>query len=250
MTVYKAKFNKVTLETLPARERSLFLALAHLANEIRALEKLVLWSGQLESQNDAQVSGQTSLMFMFLKLLAGKLKEGHKLLQKGFFGTGISRDYKLSKEAQDALGEIKNYFDRRNTIHRVRNKFAFHYSPDEMDRVLPGLPDELEVYIQEEGSANNLYYFAEVLANRALLRSIQVEDDQNAYHQLMEEIVKVTHWFTIVCDALMTEFLRRHIDGIWEGHAEEVSFNDLPLFQSVQIPWFTDTSGLSLDKTQ
>jgi hypothetical protein len=44
MTIYKAKFSKERLLELPADECTLFLSLAHLSNEIIALDKLILWS--------------------------------------------------------------------------------------------------------------------------------------------------------------------------------------------------------------
>jgi len=233
VAVYMAKLNKARLETIPSHERSLFLCLAHLANEINTFHKLMLWSGKFTPGNDAETNGQISLMLMFLKLLAGKLYEGHKLLKKRFYGTELSRDYKpsLPPDAQDALDEIKKYFSRSNTIKHVRNNYAFHYSPDELSITLPSVPDELEVYIQEGGRANNLYYFAEVLITRALFQSMGLEDEQVAYHQLMEEVVKVANWFNIVCDSLMLEFLRRYIGYIWQEAAIEISFGNLPSFK-------------------
>lgn len=249
MTMYMAKLNKATLETVPPDERSLFLSLAHLANEINAFHKLVLWSAEFTPGNNAETSGQVSLMLMFLKLLAGKLNEGNVLLKKKFYSVGLFREYKnsLSAEARETLDKINKYFGQSNTINRVRNNYAFHYSPDELGATLPSVPDELEVYLQQGASANNLYYFAEVVANRALLRSMGLEDEQTAYHQLMQEIVQVAHWFIIVCDSLITLFLGKYAGGIWQEAAIEISFSNLPPFRSIRIPWFTETSGLDAE---
>lgn len=231
----------------PEGERSLFLSVAHLVNEINALRKLVLWSYYFSSSgNTTEDSGQVSLTAMFLKLLAGKLNEGQELLRKTFYGTGISRDYLpfLTEEGQHALSDIKRYFKGRNAVHEVRKGFAFHYSPDEMNAVIPDISEELTLYIEDGGSANNLYYFAEVIANTAMLKSIKAVDLQDAFERFSGEVRQVAGWFTVACDSLMLEFLKRHSDGIWNGNAKEVDIDDLRPFEEVRIPWFSDTSRL------
>ncbi len=247
MAIYRTKLKKETLQKLEPKERSLFFVLAHFANEINALQKFVLWSGRRLSDENAALSGQITLMLMFIRLLAGKLHEANELLNKKFYGTKISSMYNgsLSEEAQTALKEIKQYFRRKNVIDYARNDFAFHYSPNEMDMVLPQvLENELEVYIQNDGSANNLFYFAEVLANKALLQTINSEIDQASYETLINEVTRVTHLFTIVSESLIMEFLRRNQVDIWDGTSQEVSIADLPPFDSIIIPWFTDISTL------
>jgi hypothetical protein len=250
MTVYLTKLDKAVLDTILPDERSLFLSLAHLANEIRALQKLFLWSNNFTSNNDAETKGQTTLSLMIVKLLAGKLNEGHKLLKVGYFDLPIEFDYQvnISSEAKDAIANIRLYFNNRNNVIRnVRNRQAFHYSPRDVDKMLPNLSEDLELYIQKDGSANNLYYFAEVLADRALLHSINPQDQQAAMQDLMEDVRKAAHWFTVACDSLLNAFVRRHVDTIWEGNAIEIIFDDLRPFSTVQIPWFTDTSGLTIE---
>ncbi len=65
MAVVRARLNKETLENIPSRERSLFSILAHLANEIRALEKLILWSGHSRSESDVEIGGQCHCYLCF-----------------------------------------------------------------------------------------------------------------------------------------------------------------------------------------
>ena len=122
------------------------------------------------------------------------------------------------------------------------NYYAFHYSPEELDAVLPTVPEELEIYVADEGSANTLYYFAEVLANRAILRSMQETDDSIAYTKLHLELPKVANWFSILAELLLVEFISRYEEGIWDGFAEEIQFDNLPLITDIKIPWFTDIS--------
>ncbi len=244
MKVFVAKLSKEKLSFRSESERVFFLSIAHLANEIRALLKLTFWVDKSPEQTDAEINGRVVLTFMLIKLLAGKLKEGHELLQTKYFGSGLSREYNpLSREdGEKALQEIKKYFGKPNLIEQIRNNYAFHYSPGQLDMVLPSVPEKLELYIEQEGSANNLYYFAEALANRALLQDMGDGDDFVAYKRLMSEVPKVANWFSRLCDALLYEFLNRMDEGIWEGYAEEVKFGKLPSFLDIRIPWFTEPS--------
>jgi len=181
---------------------------------------------------------------MLRKLLAGKLYEGNKLLRQRFYGSSVSRDYVplLSKEAREALSKIKNYFDRDNLIHKVRKNYAFHYSPDELAAVLPSVSEDLDVYIDSAGRIlNNLYYFAEVLANTAMLSGID-HDIQAAFRKFWKDVILVAEWFAIVSNGLIVQFLKNHF--LWDGAATEISLDDLMPTSSVRLPWFTDPSDL------
>ncbi len=247
MSVYVVKLSKEMLNSIPQDERCFFFVMAHLANEINALNKLLLWSSQYPTRNDAESNGQVSLTFMSLKLLAGKLKEGQELLQKRFYGTSISRDYvpTLSEDGQKALNKIKQYFGHSNDVTYIRNNFAFHYSPEKIDAALETVQEHLEIYVSDDGIGNNLFYFAEVLAGRALLNGIKSPDDQTAYNKLIGSLPAVAGWFGIASETLMVEFLKRYDEDIWEGVAEKVQFDELPSLLDINLPWFTDLSNVA-----
>lgn len=247
MRIFVAKLSKEKLNSASPTERSFFFIMAHLVNEINALNKLIFWSHEYLTQNSAEENGKVSLTFILLRLLAGKLNEGNKLLRKKFYGSKISKDYipALSAKGQEALNQIKRYFNGTNSVTHIRNNYAFHYSPEELDSVLPTVPEELKVYVSDGGSANTLYYFAEVLANRAILRTIDDKDDYAAYKRLVEELPMVAGWFIDCAESLIVEFMSRHEENIWDGLAEEVHFEKLPSITDIQIPWFTETSDLA-----
>jgi hypothetical protein len=241
-----AKISKERLQELPVDERALFLSLAHLSNEIIALQKLILWSYDVSSENESINNGHVAMSLMLIKLLSGKLKEGHNLLKKKFFGTKISRSYaqSLSDKCKETLVQLKRYFGNRNVIDVVRNNYAFHYTPEELNAALPKIPEDLILYIEKEGKGNNLHYFAEVIANRALLQSLGKQDEFEAFMHLIGESTRIADWLLTISDAIMNEFLQRHISDIWESNAIEVYFDKLPSFNDISIPWFTDNSVL------
>ncbi|MCL4559792.1 MAG: hypothetical protein M1281_04145 [Chloroflexi bacterium] len=246
MKIFSAKFDKAELIAVPSEEQSFFFGLAHLVNEMNALEKLVLWSEMTPAATDIDRNGQVSLTFLLLRLLAGKLNEGNGLLQNKFHSTKWSKQYvgQLSADGSKALSEIKKYFGRANLVKHIRNNSAFHYSPEEMAAILPTVPEDLELYLSDGGTANSLYYFAEVLVNRAILNHINSADHQAAYRTLVRDLTTLAHSFLVLAEALMVVFISQNQNQIWDGFAKEVPFEKLPAFTDIRLPWFTDTTSL------
>ena len=175
------------------------------------------------------------------------------MLENNYFNK-LSKEYEplTDKPGGEALIQFKKYFSRRNIIKTIRNKFAFHYSPIDLNNLSSGVPEEYELYIQANGSGNHLYYFAEVLANRAILRIIDNQDEFNAYKKLMREIPDVVKLLSKACDALIYEFLDRveaKKGGFWKGYAEKLEFTQLPTLSDIKLPWFIDLTELSKDGT-
>ena len=251
MSVIKVQIDKENLQSANPRERSFFIAMAHLANEINILNKLYFWAGETSTTNQAEENGKTALGLFFIRLLAGKLKEGNELLKKKFFGTSLSKEYepKLYGEGKEALDYLKKYFGRKNFIDVVRNKYSFHYSPDDIDSILPIVPEELELYVSDEGSANTLYYFAEVLVNRSIINEIDSENDQKGYSKFVHDTQIVANRFAKVADYLIVEFIKKQGKDIWGSEGEEVDFSDRKLITDIELPWFTDTSPLHNEGT-
>jgi len=249
--IFSANLNKNYLTTIPSAERSLFFTFAHILNEINAFHKLLFWSSADSFiGNEAENDGRRTFAFMFLGLLAGKLKEAGKFLWEEFDKSEFSKTYEanLRSEEKEALARIRHYFENKNnTIWRIRDSLAFHYTPEApkaLDAAFLDVPDNLKAYIEQGGRANNLYYFAEILASRALLKTKGDLGDQTIYRKLVDEILEVARWFVTAFDAITAEFIRRYQDNIWDGDAESVEFDNLQPTKSIKIPWFTDTSDI------
>jgi len=244
MTIYKTILSKEKLLELPSEESSLFLGLAHLSNEIVALTKLVIWTHDFSSDNEAIGDGQTAICLMMIKLMSGKLKEGYNLITKKFFGTKLSLAYDefLPNECKGILKELNRYFNKHNAVDHVRNNYAFHYTPENLSLAIPNTQEDLVLYFEEGRQDNNLNYFAEVIANRALLQSLEYGNDQEAFDRLITETTKIASWLLEVSSHIMGSFILKHGKDILESGIEEVHFDSLPRSNSVKIPWFIDNS--------
>lgn len=245
--VYNAKLNKKFIQTVNKTERALIFTLAHFTNEMNALNKLLLWTSITPSSNRAENLGRLTYQFMFIRFFIGKLHEGNELLSKSFYKTGLSKEYtkNLTSEANFALKKIRKYFNKKdNNIYTIRNSLAFHYDPQKIESGFENAPDDLDVYIEQNGSSNNLFYFGEVVTGRALISNSGnlADDKQNPYGNLIKEVFEVGRWFRTATDQILVCFIEKHKDKIWDGYAKEVEFEKLISTLDIHIPWFTDIS--------
>ena len=109
------------------------------------------------------------------------------------------------------------------------------------------MPDELDVFIEQQGIANTLYYFAEALTNHALLDGVGAADKGAALIQFRREVVEIAGHFIRFGQAFMSAVFTAHGPSIWKGEAEPVDLGELPSFREMQFPWFTDAAGIFED---
>lgn len=246
MKIIRGRLDKGEALKIPDRERDVFLTIAHIQNEISILLRLVLWSSDFSSSNEAVTQGQISVNLFLVKLLAGKLYEGWVFLTKHFFTCkSLAKNFnEIATSAQKThLDVLKQYFKKDNLVSKVRNNYAFHYSPTELGSTLKNIPDELDLYVEEEGNFNTLYYFAEILANSAVLNLINPTDKVDALEKLENEVITIAKSFVKFGQSYMSCVIKRYSPKIWKESAKLVEFEKLPNFFDIQLPWFTDTSN-------
>ena len=81
------------LRIVPEHERTLFVLLGHVVNEINVLNKTFYLATQFEEEPRWRVHAHISQSLVFARALVGKLNEGWELLQKGYFNSQLSREY-------------------------------------------------------------------------------------------------------------------------------------------------------------
>jgi hypothetical protein len=94
-----------------------------------------------------------------------------------------------------------------------------------------------------ESNLNSLYYFADAIANRALLHEINPKDHQAAMEQLREETTQVHSAFHEVIAALMAVAVKRHLGKTLEElGATEVEISPSLNAEQICIPFFVDVA--------
>ncbi len=247
MRITRIKLDKEKLLEIPETERIFFIALGHSINEVNAIAKMLYWAANAPESCEVEEHGKFSLLLLFITILSGKLNESWELLKKHFFGTGLSKvlEPQLEGEFLESLDKLKKFFGSKNSINTIRNQFAFHYSPEEMNRELPEIDDDLFIYLEPDRAPNNLYYFAELISANALLSVIEKLDPHDTYKELVDELFDVSVWFAILAEGLMVSIIDLYYEDSREGVFEEIEIEDLQHISNMYIPWFSETLDLT-----
>lgn len=236
--------SKAQLDAIPEPERVLIVLLGHAANELSVLTKLFHFCSSHEADIPVLIEARNAQALVMGRLLTGKLYECWKLLQSSFFGSRVSKQYEplFDPEAAAALENLKKYFGRKNLIETVRNGFAFHYAPDQIQAGYDtiGERDALDVYLSKT-NANTLYVFAETVAGRSLMERISAGDHARSIGTLIEETSRVIGWLNEVIAACLLTCFRLHVGGdLYALGAKVVEVEGAPDWQSVTIPYFVE----------
>ena len=242
--LHRINLTKQQLDRIPEVERRLFILIAHAGNELNALSKLFHFAASSASEEGLSGQAENAQALVLARTLAGKIYEFWQLLQTSFFGASLSKEYepRFDVEAVTALTALKRYFGRDNLIAVVRNKFAFHYSPNQIDAgykaVIDG--DPLQIYLGKE-RANTLYAFADTISGRAMLEAIHPGDHRAAFEALIDQTTAAVGNIDTVIGALMIVCCQKYIgDSLYALGADIVEIEGVPESQKVAIPYFIE----------
>lgn len=241
LKVTRLRIDKAALLQVDLPERTFFLGAAHLVNELNALHRLLIWSANGLSGSEPQHKAQLALSMRLLRILGATLWEGWQMLEKTFFKSKVSAGYEpeLVEASRIDLQELKRYFGRRSLLRTVRNEFGFHYAPELLEEALNklGTGETLDLYLAD---ANNLYFFAEMLANMAMTDAVNEDDLEKGFERIMKEIVEVSGWLLGFLDGALAVFLGRHSRAVIDVKGrQDFELQELPDFDQVTIPWYS-----------
>jgi len=111
------------------------------------------------------------------------------------------------------------------------------------------MPDELEFYVENSGSGNNLYYFAEALAGHALIGEAigSEQDSEGAFRKVVQEILEVAKQINRFSEDFIGAVVAQYREELFAEPAQPVSVAGLRRFSAIRIDWFTDTSSIRAD---
>jgi hypothetical protein len=171
--------------------------------------------------------------------LAAKLNEGWEMLQRQYFGSGLSRNYapNLAQEAQEALKKLGRYFGAENVIRACRDQYAFHYDGNALRdhyRTLPAREDTDFFLCNFAGC--NLFNVAESAAAHALLENIGEGNRERGIQTLVVEILTVSALFQDFTAGFASVFL----DRIGAPAAERLEIGELPAYENMTLPFLCE----------
>ena len=245
MELQQIQVKRTALDKVPAEERTLLVLLAHAANELNILAKFFHWAADPVDGSPIETKGNNAVTMLVIRLLSGKLYEAWKLLEKALFGAKLSKTYEpaMGTEERAALQNLKRYFRKANAIEGVRKGHSFHYAPDQITDSYSSVPatEELDFYLGKEG-LNTLYYFANVIANRAMLNEID-KDHAVALERLRVETTQTHRDFLMVFNNLMAIAVKQHLGTTLEAlGASKVEIAPALTSSEITIPFFVRLS--------
>lgn len=244
--IHHIRLSRKQLDSVPEPERRLLVLMAHAGNELNVLSKLFHFSARAESTSPILQEAENTQSMVLGRLLTGKIYECWKMMQSAFFRSGLSKKYEsqFDTEASEALAGLKRYFGRDNLIEKVRNRHAFHYSPDQIDAGYRTLVDDdpLEIYLAKV-NANTLYTFADAVAGRAMLEDIKPGDHQRAFEMLVDETTSAVARINEVIAATMMICVKTYLGGdLYALGARVIEIEGAPDSQTVSIPYFIEVT--------
>jgi hypothetical protein len=240
--IYEIPFSKAQLDTAPEDERIFYLMAGQLANDLNFLTKLLMFAINPVDGPPVRARVNTSLAMFQVRLLAGRLHEGWKMM-KGKPFRDIHRKYEteLTAETRNNLAALRTYFGRNtNLIERIRNKIGFHSDVKlftEGYKAFP--PDESFVDYLAAARGHCLYSSSEIINVFAMTKLVPNVDWRRALDQIAGETTSIAYQVTdVILDFMkifMTRYIERALGDLEEG---KVVVENAPYADEVIIPFF------------
>ena len=244
MKLTKINISKAELLSIPEKELELFIQLTNFYNDVNILQKLMVISGnsrEIASQNEIVGRSLSSQGLFFMRIQAGKLYEGWKMLYAHFFNNKtFSEEYnqKGSPQSKKNLSKLKKYFGKNNLIENIRNTYTFHYSKESSKNIVKQIinaPDLeiFEIYLSEE-YGNCFYSIAHDLLNTSILEDIDSDNQAKAMNKFFQEIIDITKWFLNFTQDSIGVISKKYL----QLNCEEVQIPEPQNLDDIRLPFF------------
>jgi hypothetical protein len=237
---------KAHLAQIPFNERVFYFLASQLENDLNGLTKLLWFAFNEYRTTDGLIqSAALSQVMLIMKLLAGKLYEGHKLIAKMYSGKKLHQKYQtmLNNHGRAALQQINSYFGRNNIIKKIRNEFAFHFEAKDIAATFSKFADTelMPEYWGVSHAGHNLAFGAELLTVRTMQHVTGLPEDK-ALLAIFKETTEAATWFGAFIQNYTGVLMSNYI-GITQDHvesAERISLPHMPSIDTVKLPYFCE----------
>lgn len=199
---------------IPSNDRALMLWCSHIHNELMTLLGLYRAVSNTTCSCAIEQEAKVTQELTVMKLIAGKLWEAWKLLEKGFFGTGLSNEYEILDPASaQSLKNIKKYFGCKNSLNTLRNNYAFHYEFDALKDLPAGWDsahDELTFYAGTV-PAHTLFFLSEVIISKSMFMTLGADNLAEGVQIFWKDIKLINEDVIAVCGAIFTLVVHKYI---------------------------------------
>lgn len=251
--VYSVGYTVAELKAVPECERTFFLAMTGLANDVQTLNKQVMISMDFTDKNKIVQQGAHSVAMLNVRMLAGRMYEGWQNIYKYYPKLADQYDGKLSTSARQARIKLSEYFEPhrevgkpkppRSLLEMVRHKFGFHSELKVISKNFDEFPDEAEMGEYFCRTMGNTLYFSAELIHLQILSSLcgKPDDPLAALDKLINETIAVTRWINDFAYGFAHAFLSLHFDDKLQAIPENLEkLEGQPKMADLRIPYFVD----------
>jgi hypothetical protein len=246
LILHRVTIPKKTFDLIPEQERLLFIRFGHLIFELNTLLRLFLWSSSLKNLQQEEVAARMAQGMVIARVLIGKMYEAYVLIKNRYNGDiAIEYNNLLNDASRISLLNLKHYFNKSNLINIVRKKYAFHYSHDELTKILMRIePEDNLVFYLSKDSRNYFFSSADKIISDAMLEAIEPGNPDKAQERLEKETIAISRSLIIFLGCFLDTFLKKHLgDNLEEMGAIEIMISGHSKDSGIELPYF-----LSLDE--
>ena len=236
---------KAQLDQIPADERLFYFMAGQLHNDINILTKLLtaaINEVELVGREPPKRSAALAQVLLLLKLTAGRLYEGHKMIRETFSAKGFLKKYKaeMSSATFVSLDTLNRYFGSKSAIQRIRTKFAFHLDAKSIAAAYANAPPEFTSveYLSKRYPGHNLFHTSETLSLIAIVGD-GLENWQDTIGQIVGEITATCLTVGTFLMGFIGIIFNKHL-GLTMEHLEAaaITITDDPSIDDVRLPFF------------
>nr|WP_295777265.1 hypothetical protein [Rhodoferax sp.] len=135
---------------------------------------------------------------------------------------------------------MKRYFNNNsNSIFRVRNSFAFHYSAAELGANWEAATEGAQLEVLFGGTVgNNLNLAAELVANSAVFGAADSNDPEAGLKIFLDDVQTVYSHCTNFFEGATIVLLEKALGGRLGDHGYDVNVAVRQAYSEVQLPYF------------
>ena len=240
MELLKFEIPMSKLSSISKGEKAFFVQICNFLNDLSILQKLTLFSTSKKATNAIERTAQNIQTLSLLRIQAGKLHEGWKILHRNFFKKGFSQKYldKLTPSEKHSYDKVRIYFDdKKNLISWIRNNFAFHYftEPRTIKKLFDKVSDSeiFEIFVSEF-YGNCVFSMSNTLLTFAILKYTGITDTEKAMGKLLGDVTRITSWFGHFLGRFLVVFAEKHL-GL---KSTPVEIPEPPDINEVTLPYF------------
>ena len=241
--IFPITLTQAEFRSAPEAERSFYLKLGMITNEVNVLNKVSLFSLTQLDNRDLMNRAGSVMGLLFRRLLAGRLHEAHKIITTGYKPLKQAYEAEMSEEGRQSYSALVTYFaDKNNFIKSIRNKLAFHTDPDVFRRAVEAMDaDETIVDYMCHSRGNTLFWSGETALISALSQLAQTRNAAAMYGRLLDDTTEVAGLIADFSYSFGLAFFKRNFPGkMGSLGVDRIEITDAPVLTDFSLPWFCE----------